>query len=457
MDMTNGMPFDFPQSPKDLSQNIIKVIGVGGGGSNAVKNMCKQGVHNVSFAICNTDSQALAKADIPVKIQLGSAGLGVGGKPEKGREAAVASLDEIESLFDNDTRMVFVTCGMGGGTGTGAAPVIAKVARDKGLLTVGVVTIPFAFEKRVRIEKALLGVEEMRKNVDALLVINNERLCEIYADGMTTVEQAFAKADDILTVAAKSISEIITTEGIVNRDFCDVETVMKDGGDAIMSVGRASGENRIEKAFVEALNSPLLNNMEIERARRLLYIIYSGDESQVTMTELREINGFMDDLAPNIEVLWGLYRDNSLGKDVKVTIIATDFEKGDESDTSKQQEDKDRKLKDALVETYYGNSVRRNAKPAEVKAEPAEPVAEAIVAPATEPEVAEPVVEVVEPVVQEPEPTEPEPAEPEIHEPEVMEPEVKEPSKVVSWRNKFADLLKDKFEKFEKMLDEQQK
>ena len=455
MDTNNRMPFDFPQTEtKDLSENIIKVIGVGGGGSNAVKNMYKQGVHNVSFAICNTDSQALSKAEIPVKIQLGSAGLGVGGKPEKGREAAEASLNEIESLFDNDTRMVFVTCGMGGGTGTGAAPVIAKVARDKGLLTVGVVTIPFAFEKRVRIEKALLGVEEMRKNVDALLVINNERLCDIYADGMTTVEQAFAKADDILTVAAKSISEIITTEGIVNRDFCDVETVMKDGGDAIMSVGRASGENRIEKAFVEALNSPLLNNMEIERARRLLYIIYSADESQVTMTELREINGFMDDLAPNIEVLWGLYRDNSLGKDVKVTIIATDFEKGEPEDRMRK-EDKDRKLKDELVKNYYGANMGRNTKKAEPKAEPAEPVAEAIAAPAPEPEVAkvvEPVFEVVEPVAQEPEPTEPEPAEP-----EVMEPEVKEPAKVVSWRTKFGELLRDKFNKLEQMLDEQEK
>ena len=365
--MTDIMPFDFSQSPKDLSQNIIKVIGVGGGGSNAVKNMYKQGVHNVSFAICNTDSQALAKADIPVKIQLGSAGLGVGGKPEKGREAAEASMSEIESLFDSETRMVFVTCGMGGGTGTGAAPVIAHVAREKGLLTVGVVTIPFAFEKRVRIEKALMGVEEMRKNVDALLVINNEKLCDIYADGMTTVEQAFAKADDILTVAAKSISEIITTEGIVNRDFCDVQTVMKDGGDAIMSVGRAAGEHRIEKAFVEALNSPLLNNMEIERARRLLYIIYSCDESQVTMTELREINSFMDDLAPNIEVLWGLYRDNTLGEDVKVTIIATDFEKGDSSEAFKQQEDKDRLFKDALMETYYGENVRRKTPKTEPK------------------------------------------------------------------------------------------
>lgn len=450
MDTNNRMPFDFPQTEtKDLSENIIKVIGVGGGGSNAVKNMYKQGVHNVSFAICNTDSQALSKAEIPVKIQLGSAGLGVGGKPEKGREAAEASLHEIESLFDNDTRMVFVTCGMGGGTGTGAAPVIAKVARDKGLLTVGVVTIPFAFEKRVRIEKALLGVEEMRKNVDALLVINNERLCDIYADGMTTVEQAFAKADDILTVAAKSISEIITTEGIVNRDFCDVETVMKDGGDAIMSVGRASGEHRIEKAFIEALNSPLLNNMEIERARRLLYIIYSADESQVTMTELREINGFMDDLAPNIEVLWGLYRDNSLDQDVKVTIIATDFEKGEPEDRMRK-EDKDRKLKDELVKNYYGANMGRYTKKAEPKVELAEPVAEAIAALAPDPEVAkiaEPVVEVVKPIVQEPEPTEP----------ETMEPEAKEPTKVVSWRTKFGELLRDKFNKFEQMLDEQQK
>ena len=363
METTDLMPFDFMDYPKDLSQNIIKVIGVGGGGSNAVKNMYKQGVHNVSFAICNTDSQALAKAEIPIKIQLGEAGLGVGGKPEKGREAAESSMAEIESLFGNETKMVFITCGMGGGTGTGAAPVIAHAAREKGLLTVGVVTIPFAFEKRVRIEKALLGVEEMRKNVDALLVINNERLCDIYADGMTTVEQAFAKADDVLTVAAKSISEIITTEGIVNRDFCDVQTVMKEGGDAIMSVGCASGEHRIEKAFIEALNSPLLNNMEIEKARRLLYIIYTCDDSQVTMSELRDINGFMDDLAPNIEVLWGLYRDNTLGEHVKVTLIATDFEKeGNHKDTIIEN-DNNRQFKDALIATYYGKPFSNTGQP----------------------------------------------------------------------------------------------
>ena len=354
MDTEDRMPFAFEKSPKDKSKNIIKVIGVGGGGSNAVKNMYKQGVHDVSFAICNTDSQALARAEIPVKIQLGEEGLGVGGKPEKGKAAAELNLDEIRSLFEDETEMVFITCGMGGGTGTGAGPVIAGVAKEKGILTVGVVTIPFAFEGKVRIEKALKGVEEMRKNVDSLLVINKERLCELYADGITTVEQAFAKADEIVTVAAKSISEIITMEGIVNRDFCDVQTVMENGGKAIMSVGRANGENRIGKAFVDALKSPLLNNVEIEKARRLLYIIYSSDEHQVTISELKEINLFMDDLAQDIEVLWGVYRDNSLDEDVRVALIATDFSE----DLPEKQNEKaidDKNLMNSF-QMYYGNT-----------------------------------------------------------------------------------------------------
>ena len=353
MNTEDRMPFAFERYPKDKSKNIIKVIGVGGGGSNAVKNMYKQGVHDVSFAICNTDSQALARAEIPVKIQLGEEGLGVGGKPEKGKAAAELNLDEIKSLFEDDTEMVFITCGMGGGTGTGAGPVIAGVAKEKGILTVGVVTIPFAFEGKVRIEKALKGVEEMRKNVDSLLVINNERLCELYADGITTVEQAFAKADEIVTIAAKSISEIITMEGIVNRDFCDVQTVMENGGKAIMSVGRANGESRIGKAFVDALKSPLLNNVEIEKARRLLYIIYSSDEHQVTISELNEINLFMDDLAQDIEVLWGVYRDNSLDEDVRVALIATDFSE----DLPEKQNEKaidDKNLMNSF-QMYYGN------------------------------------------------------------------------------------------------------
>lgn len=372
METNNMMPFVIPEgdTPVDKSQNIIKVIGVGGGGSNAVKNMYRQGVHNVQFAICNTDSQALARADIPVKIQLGKAGLGVGGKPEKGKEAAEYSIDAIRTLFEDDTQMVFITCGMGGGTGTGAGPVIASVAKEKGILTVGVVTIPFVFEGRVRIGKALLGVEEMRKNVDALLVINNQRLCDIYADGITKAEEAFAKADEIVTVAAKSISEIITMEGIVSRDFCDVQSVMENGGDAIMSVGMAKGENRIEKAFVEALKSPLLNNVEIEKARRLLYVIYSSDEHQVTISELSDINLFMEDMAIDVEVLWGLYRDNSLGEDVKVVLIATDFVSDVNGVLKNENKVYDEKQKrDLLIEAYYGNLNKKVQRKEEVKKE----------------------------------------------------------------------------------------
>lgn len=354
MENNEKIPFAFEEATKDKSKHIIKVVGVGGGGSNAVKNMHRQGVQDVSFAICNTDSKALASAKIPVKIQLGKAGLGVGGKPEKGREAAEYSIDAIRTLFEDETQMVFITCGMGGGTGTGAGPVIASVAKEKGILTVGVVTIPFIFEGRVQMGKALLGVEEMRKNVDALLVINNQRLFDLYSDGITKAEEAFAKADEIVTIAAKSISEIITMEGIVSRDFCDVQTVMKDGGDAIMSVGRANGEHRIEKAFIDALKSPLLNNVKIEKARRLLYIIYSSDEHQATISELSEINLFMEDLATETEVLWGLYRDNSLNEDVKVTLIATDFEEdGERLHQTKETDEKSKR--DALIQSYYGD------------------------------------------------------------------------------------------------------
>ena len=352
METNEMLPFALGDAPKDNTKNIIKVIGVGGGGSNAVKNMYKQGIYNVRFAICNTDSQALARADIPVKIQLGKAGLGVGGNPEKGKAAAEVDMEAIKSLFEDETEMVFITCGMGGGTGTGASPVIAKVAKEKGILTVGVVTIPFVFEGKKRIEKALLGVEEMRRNVDALLVINNERLCEMYADGSTTAKQAFAKADEILTVAAKSISETITVEGIVNRDFCDVQTVMKDGGNAIMSVGRANGKNRILKAFEDALQSPLLSNVKIEKARKMLYIIYSSEEYEITMSELKDIGSFMDDLSEDIEVLWGLYQDNTLGEDVKITLIASSFE--DEMSLPVSSEPDSSKM-NGMIQAYYGN------------------------------------------------------------------------------------------------------
>ena len=259
-------PIDFP-FPQDKTTHIIKVIGVGGGGGNAVKNMFQTGVKNVGFAVCNTDSQSLSKSPVPIKVQLGEGGLGVGGDPQKGREAAENSLDVIMQLLDEDTKMVFITAGMGGGTGTGASPVIAKAARERGLLTIGVVTLPFLFERRVRIEKALSGIAELKKNVDALLVINNERLLEMYNDNMTTIEDAFSKADEVLTTATKTIAEIITDDGIVNRDFCDVETVMKESGAAIVSVGYAEGENRVLKAMTSALSSPLLNPVDIEKTQ----------------------------------------------------------------------------------------------------------------------------------------------------------------------------------------------
>lgn len=338
--------FDFPSNK---TTNIIKVIGVGGGGGNAVKNMYSQGIQDVSFAICNTDSQALNRADVPVRIQLGNTGLGAGGKPEVGRAAAEESLDQIKALFNDDTKMVFITAGMGGGTGTGAAPVIAKMAKDMGILTIGIVTIPFLFEMKPKIVKAIKGVNEMKANVDALLVINNERLREIYADGITTAKDAFNKADDILTTATKSIAEIITIEGTINRDFCDVQTIMKDGGSAIMAMGKAKGKYRIQNAILDALNSPLLNNSDIEKAQKLLYIIYSSKDSPILIDELSELDAFMEELDPNIEVIWGLYDDDSLGEHVKITIIATGFNNEKETLVSDNEE-----LKlNSVIEQYY--------------------------------------------------------------------------------------------------------
>lgn len=335
--------------PSNKTTNIIKVIGVGGGGGNAVKNMYSQGIQDVSFAICNTDSQALSRADIPVRIQLGNTGLGAGGDPKKGRAAAEESLDQIEALFNNDTKMVFITAGMGGGTGTGAAPVIAKTAKDMGILTIGIVTIPFLFEMKPKIVKAIKGVNEMKANVDALLVINNERLREIYADGITTAKDAFNKADDILTTATKSIAEIITIEGTINRDFCDVETIMKDGGSAIMAMGKAKGKYRIQNAILDALNSPLLNDNDIERAQKLLYIIYSSKDNPILIDELSELNAFMEELDPNIEVIWGLYDDDSLGEYVKMTIIATGFNNENGTLITDNEEIK----LNSVIEQYY--------------------------------------------------------------------------------------------------------
>lgn len=353
--MDNIIEFDFPTNQVS---NIIKVIGVGGGGGNAVKNMYKQGIHDVSFVLCNTDSQALYRSDIPVKIQLGKTGLGAGNNPMKGKEAAEESIDSIKELFNDTTKMVFVTAGMGGGTGTGAAPVIANVAKEMGILTVGIVTIPFLFEKKPKIMQALKGVEEMKKNVDALLVINNERLREIYTDGITTAKDAFSKADDILTTATKSIAEIITVEGTINRDFRDVETIMKNGGSAIMATGKAKGKYRIQNAILNALNSPLLNDNEIEQAQKLLYILYASKDNPILIDELSELDSFMAELDTDIEVIWGLYDDDSLGEEVKITLIATGFNnrKNTITDTSEEA-----RLK-GQIEKYYKSSSKPMSK-----------------------------------------------------------------------------------------------
>lgn len=337
-------PIDFGQT-EDTTKNIIKVIGVGGGGCNAVKNMYAEGIVNVSFAVCNTDSQSLSKSPVPVKIMLGKSGLGAGANPEVGRSEAQNTQEDIKKLLDDGTKMVFVTAGMGGGTGTGAAPVIAGIAKGMGILTVGIITIPFYFEKRKKIVKALQGVEEMRKNVDALLIVNNERLCDVYADSEITVKDAFKLADKVLSDATKSISELITVEGTINLDFRDIETTIKSGGGAIMAMGRASGEGRVQSAIKNALDSPLLYGSDISNAQRILFNIYTSSKHPIFVREMREIDAFFDELNPDIKVIWGLSDDDSLDEDAKVTILATGLnnelseEAKESSSTSKDEED----------------------------------------------------------------------------------------------------------------------
>ena len=314
------LKFDMPKN----QSSIIKVIGVGGGGSNAVTHMFNQGIEGVDFIICNTDAQALESSPVPTKIQLGSKGLGAGSIPSVGKEAALENLEDISQILESSTEMVFITAGMGGGTGTGAAPVIAEAAKEKGILTVGIVTIPFLFEGRKRKLQAEAGINELRNHVDCLLTICNDKLREVYGDLKLT--EAFQKADNILTVAAKGIAELVTISGKVNVDFEDVRTVMTNSGTAIMGSATAEGNNRAIEAIKLALESPLLNDNQIKGADNILLYIASGTE-EVTMDEVSDITDYIQTEAGfEAEMIWGTGSDDSLGDKLGVTLIATGFD-----------------------------------------------------------------------------------------------------------------------------------
>lgn len=357
--------------------SIIKVIGVGGGGGNAVNHMYREGIHDVTFVVCNTDNQALNDSPVPVKLQLGHEGLGAGNRPAKAKAAAEESIEDIKRMLSDGTRMAFITAGMGGGTGTGAAPVIAQVSKEMGILTVGIVTIPFRFEGNRKIDQALDGVEEMSKHVDALLVINNERLRSIYPD--LSFMAAFGKADDTLSIAAKSIAEIITVHGVMNLDFNDVKTVLENGGVAIMSTGYGEGEERVKKAIDDALNSPLLNDNDIFNSKKILLNISFCDQKDskdnFMMDEINYVHDFLANFG-DFEIKWGVANDPELGKKVKVTILATGFgisnvdgmqdrmTKFSREDATKLAEEQEREARnmDRRDKFYGGDSTSRRMK-----------------------------------------------------------------------------------------------
>lgn len=347
---------------EDKTQGIIKVIGVGGGGCNAVRNMYNEGVTGITYAVCNTDSQSLNESPVPIKILLGKSGLGAGANPELARQEAESNIEDIKRLLSDGTQMVFITAGMGGGTGTGAAPVVASVAKEMGMLTVGVVTIPFFFEKKRKIIKALKGVEELRKHVDAMLIVNNERLCDVYADSDISVKEAFQRADNILKDAVKGISELITmhSEGSINLDFRDVESTMKNGGGAIMAMGRAYGDHRVERAIIDALDSPLVHGNDIGKSKRILFNIYSSDEHPIFVREMQEVDDFFNMLDPNIDVIWGTAVDNNLGADVKVTILATGIENEFQHEVPKIPYNKEDEFFDEMITKLYKTAKNNN-------------------------------------------------------------------------------------------------
>jgi len=323
LDKYTGTP-DAAEEP-----NRIIVVGVGGGGNNAVDHMYRQHIDHVSFVVVNTDRQALRSSAVPVKLLIGpetTRGRGAGNKPERARAAAEESAADIAAIFNDDTDMVFVTAGMGGGTGTGAAPVVARIARERGLLTIGIVTIPFLFEGMRKIQKALTGAEEMSKYVDALMIVNNERLVEIYPD--FEFESAFAKADDILSTAASSIAEIVTKKGYINLDFNDVDSTLRDGGTAIIAVGYGEGENRVAQAIRDALHSPLLKHTDVLSSKRILFNLYysRNADTRFRASEVKELNDFINRVEQEVDVIWGITYDESLGDKVKFTILASGFD-----------------------------------------------------------------------------------------------------------------------------------
>lgn len=305
---------------------IIKVMGVGGGGCNAVNYMYSKGIKDVSFLVCNTDKQALGRSSVPAKLQLGP-GLGAGGRPERAKELAEESRDRIREALNDGTQMLFLAAGMGGGTGTGATSIVAEVAQEMEILTVGIVTIPFAFEGKPKIRKAMTGVATLAEHVDALLVINNEKLRQIYPD--LNLLNAFSKSDDVVCNAAKSIAEIITVPGYINTDFADVYNTLKDGKVAIMNVGQAGGEQRIHRAINNALQSPLINANDVHGAKRILLQLYCSKEHAILTQEIDQVHEFVQEVGEDVEVQWGISIDESLAEDVRVTIIATGYEVSD--------------------------------------------------------------------------------------------------------------------------------
>lgn len=343
------------------TNTLIKVIGVGGGGGNAVANMYNDGMYDVSFLVCNTDKKALEKSPIPTRIQFGP-GLGAGGKPEIGRQLAEKeeSLAAIYDAIDKETQMAFITAGMGGGTGTGAAPVVAREVRARGILTVGIVTLPFLFEMKKQIDKALDGLEELTKEVDSLIVVNNERMLSVYHN--KSVVDAFQSADRTLTNAVRSVVDVIKMHGVINLDFNDVSMVLREGGVCIISTGTAHGDNRITAAIHNALNSPLLNQNDIYTARRMVMCITFPETHEcLQMNELAEVNDFIDGFKrKDLEYKWGLAKDDSLNGDVKVTIIASGFGLVQEEMEEELEEDINR---DELRNRYYGKNFKPRSKP----------------------------------------------------------------------------------------------